>query len=44
MVIIIVSKLFAIFCVAFWRKRLFSSTVRKVSRCCRMCMNTKNAI
>lgn len=26
-----------------WRKRPPSSTARKVSRCCRMCMNTKNA-
>ena len=25
------------------RKRPPSSTARKVSRCCRMCMNTKNA-
>lgn len=37
------SKLSAIFCVAPWRKKLPSSTAHKVSRCCRMCMNTKNA-
>ena len=37
------SEAIAIFCVAPWRRKLPSSTAHKVSRCCRMCMNTKNA-
>lgn len=32
----------AIFCVAPWRRKPLNNTAHKVSRCCRMCMNTKN--